>query len=129
MEAVQLPGLQAFWQHQVLRGLAAGAAGDTALRRVRRPVVANTLQDSCLEDPPTEEPGGPAHRIAELDATRASLPAWTQAFPVAAPPRESWHEGGAAAGLVGALGRRGCGDADRLPAGAVAQAEALSQPL
>ena len=91
--------------------------------------MANTLQDSRLEDPPIEEPGGPVHRIAELDATRASLPVWTQAFPVAAPPRESWHEGGAAAGLVGALGRRGCGDVDRLPAGAVARAEALSQPL
>ena len=31
MEVVQLLGSQGFWQHQVLRGLAAGAAGNTVL--------------------------------------------------------------------------------------------------
>ena len=31
MEVVKLLGLQALWQHQVLRGLAAGAEGNIAL--------------------------------------------------------------------------------------------------
>ena len=104
MEAVQLPGPQGFWQHQ-----AAGAAGDTALRRARQPVVANTLQDSRLEDPPTEEPGRPVYRIAELDATRASLRAWTQALPVAAPPVRAGVKAAPLLGLWGPWGAGGAG--------------------
>ena len=38
MEVVQLLGSQGFWQHQVLR-------------EVWQPVMANTLQYSCLENP------------------------------------------------------------------------------
>ena len=51
-EVVQLLGLQGFWQHQVAQGSWwLGQQEIQCSRRVWHPVLANTLQYSCLENP------------------------------------------------------------------------------
>ena len=55
VEVVQLLGLQGFWQHQVLGGTGGRQLGQQEIqcsRGVWQQVLANTLQYSCLEDPP-----------------------------------------------------------------------------
>ena len=129
MEAVQLPGPQGFWQHQALSGV-----GGWGGRRYSAPEGTAACSGQYA---PGFSPGGPRDRGAwrtSLQDRRAgrhqSEPARVDTgFPRGSSARESRREGGASAGLVGALGRRGCGAADRLPAGAVARAEALSQTL
>ena len=53
MKVVQLLGLQGFWQYKVLRGVPwrLGQQEIQCSRRVWQPVLANTLQCSCLENP------------------------------------------------------------------------------
>ena len=59
MEVVQLLGLQGLWQHQVLGIWRLGQQQTQRSKRVWQPVLANTLQCSCLEKPLTEKPGSP----------------------------------------------------------------------
>ena len=54
VEVVQLLGLQGFWQHQVL-SWRLGQQEIQCSRRVWQPVLAHTLQYSCLEKPPDRE--------------------------------------------------------------------------
>ena len=54
MEVVQLLRLQGFWQHQVL-SWRLGQQEIQCSRRVWQPVLAHTLQYSCLEKPPDRE--------------------------------------------------------------------------
>ena len=72
MEVMQLLGSQGFWQHQVLRELAARAAGNSVLWE------ANMLQYSCLENPTDREAWQGLQSRKELDRTEETLPAWTQ---------------------------------------------------
>ena len=58
MEVVQLLGLQGFWQHQVLRGVGSWGSRKYSALEGRAtsvgqyaPVLANTLQYSCLGNP------------------------------------------------------------------------------
>ena len=62
MEVVQLLGSQGFWQHQVLR-------------EVWQPVMANTLQYSCLENPLSDREAWQAtvYRVTESHTTKATL--------------------------------------------------------
>ena len=109
----------------------ARAAGNIVLQKGMATCIGQYAPGFLPGEPPslTEEPGRPQSTGSQRVRPKRPCARGHRLSPVAAPPRESWREGGAAAGLVGPLGRRECGDADRLPAGAVAQAEALSQPL
>ena len=52
MEVVKLPGFQGFWQHQVTQGSwRLGQQETQCSRRVWQPVLVNTFQYSCLENP------------------------------------------------------------------------------
>ena len=89
VEVVQLLGLQGFWQHQVLRGVGSWGSRKYSALEGRAtsvgqyaPVLANTLQYSCLENPLlTGKPGRPqstgsqrvAHNRREPMCTGASL--------------------------------------------------------
>ena len=72
---VQLLGSQGFWWHQVLRGLVARAAGNTVPQRVWQPVLASTLQYSCLGNPFSDREAWQVtvYRVAKMDRTEATL--------------------------------------------------------
>ena len=60
-------------------GLAVGQQEIKCSRRVWQPVLANTLQYSCLENPLDREAWqATAYRVAESDTTEVTLYAWTQ---------------------------------------------------
>ena len=61
-------------------------------RRVWQPVLANTLQCSCLENPPTEKPGRPQSTGSQRVGHEAPLRTQMQDFflPVSAPPQWDW---------------------------------------
>ena len=73
-------------------------------RRAWQPVLASTLQCSCLESPPDRKPGRPQGR-KELDTTEATLCAETQSFfffpSGSSVPVRAECEGGTAAWLAG----------------------------
>ena len=66
------------------------AAGNMCSRRIWQPVLANTLQYSCLENHPDREAWqATVYRVAESDTTKATLHMQMQDFflPVAALPQ------------------------------------------
>ena len=56
-------------------GLAARAAGNKCSRRIQQPVLAYTLQYSCLENPLSDREAwkATAYRVTESDMTEATL--------------------------------------------------------
>ena len=75
MEVVKLLGLQGFWQHQVAQGSWwLGQQEIQCSRRVWHPVLANTLQYSCLENPLDRGAWqATIYRVTELEMTEATL--------------------------------------------------------
>ena len=83
MEVVQLLESQGFWQHQVLRGLAAGAAGNTVLYKG----MGTSIGQYALVFLPGESPpwqrslaGHSLQGHKELDITKVTQHAKTQDF-------------------------------------------------
>ena len=106
MEVVQLLGLQEFWQHHVPGSWQVGQQEIQCSRRVWQPVLANTLQYSCLKNPRQRGLAGHSLQgLKESDTTKATLHAETKdvfACGSSAPGRVE-HEGGTTAWLVGTL--------------------------
>ena len=75
MEAVQLRGSQGLWQHQGLRGWRLGQQEIQCSRSVWQPVLANTLQNSCLENPLPDREAWQAslQGLKESDTTEVTL--------------------------------------------------------
>ena len=108
MDMVQLLELQGFWQPQVLRGgWWLGQQEIQCSRRVWQPVLANTLQYSCLENSLSDrKPGRPQsiglQRVGHDQSDPVCIDTRLLACGSSAPVRAE-SEDSAAAWLVGTL--------------------------